>query len=167
MDNWLDNANHHYYALYPPQFRAQYQGWSAARNNGETVSVELTSLIARICASSTQFLPLDGSLKLRLESELRGGVSSFNKRMHAVANKLNKCIPTSRGTIIQVQQAILAAYWYKCEELWVDAWHELGKAMSVAYELGRVDILLLAHPFSLSVSLSLSLGVLVPVSEAF
>ncbi len=87
--------------------------------------------------------------------------------MHAVANKLNKCIPTSRGTIIQVQQAILAAYWYKCEELWVDAWHELGKAMSVAYELGRVDILLLAHPFSLSVSLSLSLGVLVPVSEAF
>ncbi|KAK0618186.1 hypothetical protein B0T17DRAFT_459113, partial [Bombardia bombarda] len=133
VDNWLSGANHHYYALYPPEFRTQYDGWWATPPN--RVTPELTSLILRVCACSALFI-IDGDVKERLESELRADAWTFANRMHVAAEKLNSSIPPGKGGMIQVQQLFLSAFWFKSAEKWTEAWHALGAAIRAANEIG-------------------------------
>ncbi|KAK4180156.1 fungal-specific transcription factor domain-containing protein [Triangularia setosa] len=133
VDNWLNGANHHYYALYPSEFRTQYDGWWATPPN--RVSPELTSLILRVCACSLHFI-IDDSVKERLETELKADAVTFAQRMHNAADKLSTSIPPGKGGLIHVQQLFLTAFWYKSAEKWTEAWHALSRAIRAANEIG-------------------------------
>ena len=133
VDNWLNGANHHYYALYPPEFRTQYDGWWAIPPS--KVTPELTSLILRVCACSALYV-MDPGVKERLESELRADIWTFANRMHTAAEKLSASIPPGKGGLIHVQQLFLTAFWYKTAEKWTEAWHALGGAIRAANEIG-------------------------------
>lgn len=133
MDNWLGGANYHYCALYPPEFRTQYDGWWTARTDNP--SPELTSLILRVCACSLLYI-IDGSVKERLESELRADSMTLAIRLHEAAEALGASIPPGKGGLIHVQQLFLTAFWYKSAEKWTEAWHALSSAIGAAYEIG-------------------------------
>ncbi|GAB1310043.1 Fungal-specific transcription factor domain-containing protein [Madurella fahalii] len=133
VDNWLSGANHHYYALYPPEFRTQYDGWWATPH--DKVTPELTSLILRVCACSLHFI-MNESVRVRLESELRADVLTLAERMHTAAEKLSASIPPGKGGLVHVQQLFLTAFWYKSAEKWTEAWHALSKAVRAANEIG-------------------------------
>lgn len=135
VDNWLNGANSHYYALYPPEFRTQYDGWWAIPPN--KVTPELTSLILRVCACSALYV-MDPSVKERLESELRADIWTFAGRMHRAAERLCASIPPGKGGLIHIQQQFLTAFWYKSAEKWTEAWHALGGAIRAANEIGRL-----------------------------
>ncbi|KAK3983910.1 fungal-specific transcription factor domain-containing protein [Cladorrhinum sp. PSN332] len=133
VDNWLNGANHHYYALYPPEFRTQYDGWWA--NPSGKVTPELTSLILRVCACSLHFI-IDNNVRVRLETELKTNASTFAQRMHVAADKLSMTIPPGKGGLVHVQQLFLTAFWYKSAEKWTEAWHALSRAIRAANEIG-------------------------------
>ncbi|KAK4155555.1 hypothetical protein C8A00DRAFT_31599 [Chaetomidium leptoderma] len=133
VDNWLNGANHQYYALYPPEFRTQYDGWWATPR--DKVSPELTSLILRVCACSLHFI-IEDNVKVRLETELATDVLTFADRMHAAAEKLGASIPPGKGGLVHVQQLFLTAFWFKSAERWTEAWHALSKAILAANEIG-------------------------------
>jgi hypothetical protein len=135
VDNWLSGANHHYYALYPPEFRTQYDGWWTTPPH--KVSPELTSLILRVCACSALFI-LDDSVRVRLESELRADATTFANRMHTAAEKLAGSIAPGKGGLVNVQQLFLTAFWYKSAEKWTEAWHALGVAIRAGNEIGKL-----------------------------
>ena len=145
VDNWLSGANYHYYALYPAEFRAQYNGWWTNRQAREDVSPALTSLILRVCSNSAQFLPRNHAVKTRLEVDLNEDTKTFARRLHDAAIKLNKSILPGQGGLLQVQQLFLTAYWWKAEEGWVESWHALAAAISMAYEIGTILLCRLAH----------------------
>lgn len=134
VDNWLGGANYHYCALYPPEFRTQYDGWWTARTDNP--SPELTSLILRVCACSLLYI-IDGSVKERLESELRADSMTLAIRLHEAAEALGASIPPGKGGLIHVQQLFLTAFWYKSAEKWTEAWHALSSAIGAAYEIGN------------------------------
>ncbi|KAM7222164.1 hypothetical protein V8F06_002436 [Rhypophila decipiens] len=144
VDNWLNGANAHYYALYPPEFRTQYDGWWTIPPN--KVTPELTSLILRVCACSALYV-MDPGVKERLESELRTDIWTFAGRMHRAAERLSASIPPGKGGLIHIQQQFLTAFWYKSAEKWTEAWHALGGAIRAANEIGL-------HKDSLSEGLS-------------
>ncbi|KAM7207091.1 hypothetical protein V8F33_000190 [Rhypophila sp. PSN 637] len=144
VDNWLNGANSHYYALYPPEFRTQYDGWWTIPPN--KVTPELTSLILRVCACSALYI-MDPGVKERLESELRTDIWTFAGRMHRAAERLGASIPPGKGGLIHIQQQFLTAFWYKSAEKWTEAWHALGGAIRAANEIGL-------HKDSLSEGLS-------------
>ncbi|KAK4144755.1 fungal-specific transcription factor domain-containing protein [Dichotomopilus funicola] len=133
VDNWLNGANHQYYALYPPEFRTQYDGWWTAPRNKATP--ELTSLILRVCACSLHFI-IDDNVRVRLERELNTDVLTLADRMHAAAEKLSTTIPPGKGGLVNVQQLFLTAFWLKSAEKWTEAWHALGRAIRAANEIG-------------------------------
>jgi len=133
IDNWLNGANHQYYALYPPEFRTQYDGWWARPRN--KVTPELTSLILRVCACSLHFI-IDDNVRIRLETELNTDVLTFANRMHTAAEKLSTSIPPGKGGLVHVQQLFLTAFWFKSAEKWTEAWHALSKAIRAANEIG-------------------------------
>ncbi|KAH7634230.1 fungal-specific transcription factor domain-containing protein [Sordaria sp. MPI-SDFR-AT-0083] len=133
VDNWLNGANHHYYALYRPQFRTQYDGWWATPVNKRTP--ELTSLILRVCACSALYI-LNAGVKDRLERELGTDALTLATTLHTTAEGLSKTIPSGKGGLAHVQQLFLTAFWYKSAERWTEAWHALGTAIHAAYEIG-------------------------------
>ncbi|KAL2261242.1 hypothetical protein VTK26DRAFT_4533 [Humicola hyalothermophila] len=133
VDNWLNGANHHYYALYPPEFRTQYDGWWATPRT--RVTPELTSLILRVCACSLHFI-LDDNVRLRLESELGTDVVTLARRLHSAAEKLAASIAPGKGDLTHVQQLFLTAFWFKSAENWTESWHALSKAVRAANEIG-------------------------------
>jgi hypothetical protein len=129
----LNGANHQYYALYPPEFRTQYDGWWATPRN--KVTPELTSLILRVCACSLHFI-IEDNVKVRLETELDTDVLTFANRLHSAAEKLSASIAPGKGGLVNVQQLFLTAYWFKSAEKWTEAWHALSKAIRAANEIG-------------------------------
>ncbi|EGZ76992.1 hypothetical protein NEUTE2DRAFT_99335 [Neurospora tetrasperma FGSC 2509] len=133
VDNWLNGANHHYYVLYRPQFRTQYDGWWATPANKRTT--ELTSLILRVCACSALYI-LDAGVMDRLERELGTDALTLAATLHTTAEKLSKTVPSAKGGLAHVQQLFLTAFWYKSAEKWTEAWHALGTAIHAAYEIG-------------------------------
>ncbi|KAL2174643.1 fungal-specific transcription factor domain-containing protein [Thermothelomyces heterothallicus CBS 202.75] len=133
VDNWLNGANHQYYALYPPEFRTQYDGWWATPRN--KVTPELTSLILRVCACSLHFI-MDDNVRVRLETELATDVQTLAKRMHAAAHKISSSIPLGKGGLVHVQQLFLTAFWFKSAEKWNESWHALDVAVRAANEIG-------------------------------
>jgi hypothetical protein len=134
VDNWLNGANHQYYALYPPEFRTQYDGWWATPRN--KVTPELTSLILRVCACSLHFI-IDDNVRVRLETDLDTDVLTFADRMHAAAQKLGASIPLGKGGLVHVQQLFLTAFWFKSAEKWAEAWNALSRAIPAANEIGN------------------------------
>ncbi|KAK1835531.1 hypothetical protein QBC39DRAFT_340470 [Podospora conica] len=133
VDNWLNGANYHYCALYPPEFRAQYHGYWAQQTKNQTP--ELISLILRVCASSLLFI-IDQTVKERLESEIGTDCLTYAMRLHKGAEKLSTKIPHGKGGLVHVQQLFLTAFWYKSAEKWTEAWHALSAAIRAAYEIG-------------------------------
>jgi len=134
VDNWLNGANHQYYALYPPEFRTQYDGWWATPRN--KVTPELTSLILRVCACSLHFI-IDDSVRVRLEKDLDTDVLTFADRMHAAAHKLSGSVPLGKGGLVHVQQLFLTAFWFKSAEKWDESWSALSRAIPAASEIGN------------------------------
>ncbi|KAK4129361.1 hypothetical protein N657DRAFT_660741 [Parathielavia appendiculata] len=121
VDNWLNGANHHYYALYPPGFRAQYAVWWATSPN--KVTAELTSLILRVCACSLHFI-IEDNVRARLEKELDTDILAFANRLHAAAEKLSASIPPGKGGLVHSAGKF------------TEAWHALSKAIQAAIEIG-------------------------------
>jgi hypothetical protein len=138
IDNFLSNANYHYYPLYPPEFKTQFQGWWMARTDRRALSSELTALILQVCACSSAYLG-DDETKEKLETELGETIHVFTKRMHNAAMKLSDTVPLGKGGLIQVQQLFLAAYWLKAEEKWIESRHILGDTIQAAQEIGELS----------------------------
>ncbi|KAJ4290730.1 hypothetical protein N0V88_006479 [Collariella sp. IMI 366227] len=133
MHNWQNGANHHYYALFPSEFKTQYEAWWAMPR--DKVTPELTSLILRVCACSLHFI-IDDSVRERLEAEFETDVVTFANRMHAAVEKLSATILPGKGGLIHVQQLFLTAFWLKSAEKWTESWHALSRAIRAANEIG-------------------------------
>ncbi|KAK5657078.1 hypothetical protein OQA88_3606 [Cercophora sp. LCS_1] len=132
VDNWLNGANHHYCALYPQEFRTQYDGWW---NTPANRTPELTSLILRVFACSALFI-VDDRMKRLIESEMKVDAIAFAQRMHKAAQKLGSSITHGKGGLLHVQQLFLTAFWLKSAEKWTESWYALGEAIRAAYEIG-------------------------------
>ncbi|KAJ4417808.1 hypothetical protein N0V82_005974 [Gnomoniopsis sp. IMI 355080] len=167
VQNFLENANFQYYAIFPEQLRDQNAEWWKERAAGRRLSPELTCLLIRVCAVSAQYL--ETSLKQRLEIELGERAQSMTERFHAAAQRLSSSIPRGAGGVIQVQQLFLEASWWKSEANMVEAWHSLSMAIREAQEIDDQKLELpdgqlenirdpeMPHPLS-SIALQASLG---------
>lgn len=137
VQNFLDDANYHYYCLYPPTFSDGYSRWWEARPGGGSLSPEFTCLILRVCACSLQFVK--AKERERLELELGEKVQNLSERYHRVARQLSHSIPIGKGGLTQVQQLFLTAFWFKNDAKFIDSWHVLAAAIHEAQELGMED----------------------------
>lgn len=135
MQNFLENANYQYYAIFPEQLRGQSIKWWETRAAGQRLSPELTCLLLRVCAASAQYL--EESLRLRLELELGEKAQSMTERFHAAAQRLSSSIPRGAGGVVQVQQLFLEASWWKSEAHMIESWHSLSVAIREAQEIGK------------------------------
>ncbi|ROW03045.1 hypothetical protein VMCG_05703 [Cytospora schulzeri] len=133
VQNYLERANFQYYPIFPEQLRGQSATWWEARAGGQSLSPELTCLLLRVCAVSTQYL--EDSLLQRLEFELGEKAQAMTERFHAAATKLSASIPRGKGGVVQVQQLFMVAQWYKSEASMVESWHALSVAVREAQEL--------------------------------
>lgn len=133
VQNYLERANFQYYPIFPEQLRGQSATWWKARAAGQRLSPELTCLLLRVCAVSTQYL--EDSLLQKLEFELGEKVQVMTERFHEAAMQLSATIPRGKGGVIQVQQLFMAAQWYKSEASMVESWHALSVAVREAQEL--------------------------------
>ncbi|KUI53423.1 hypothetical protein VP1G_00924 [Cytospora mali] len=133
VQNYLERANFQYYPIFPEQLRGQSATWWEARAAGQRLSPELTCLLLRVCAVSTQYL--EETLLQRLEFELGEKAQAMTERFHAAATKLSSSIPRGKGGIVQVQQLFLVAQWYKSEACMVESWHALSVAVREAQEI--------------------------------
>lgn len=134
VQNFLNDANYHYYCLYPPTFSDGYSRWWEVRTSGGSVSPEFTCLVLRVCACSLQFLKTEE--RKRLELELGERVQTISERYHRVARQLSHSIPTGKGGLTQVQQLFLTAFWYKNDAMFIESWHTLAAAIHEAQEIG-------------------------------
>lgn len=137
VQNFLDNANFQYYAIFPEQLRDQSTEWWEIRAAGRRLTPEFTCLLLRVCSVSAQYL--EDSLKSRLEIELGEKAQSMTERFHAAAQKLSSSIPRGAGGVIQVQQLFLESSWWKSEANMVEAWHSLSSAIRGAQEIGKTS----------------------------
>lgn len=133
VQNYLETANLQYYPVFPEQLRGQSAKWWESRAAGHKLSPELTCLLLRVCAVSTQYL--EASLLQRLESELGEKAQTMTDRFHNAAQKLSASIPQGKGGVANVQQLFLAAKWYKGEACMVESWHALSVAVRAAQEI--------------------------------
>lgn len=133
VQNYLETANLQYYPIFPEQLRGQSSQWWESRAAGHKLSLELTCLLLRVCAVSTQYLR--SSLLQRLESELGEKAQTMTDRFHKAAQKLSASIPQGKGSVVNVQQLFLAAKWYKGEACMVESWHALSIAVREAQEI--------------------------------
>jgi hypothetical protein len=124
--------------VFPEQLRGQSAQWWDSRASGQKLSPELTCLLLRVCAVSTQYL--QASLLQRLESELGEKAQTMTERFHKAAQKLSASIPQGKGGIVNVQQLFLAATWYKGEACMVESWHALSVAVREAQEISMFAI---------------------------
>ena len=136
VKNFIDNANYHYYATYPPTLLDEYTNWWTARSVGDDVSPVFTCLLLRILAMSAQYLnSID--LRTKIEFELSESAQTLTERFHNAAEKLSATITPGKGGLAGVQQLFLKAVWYKSEGLFVESWHALGAAIREAQENGE------------------------------
>ncbi|KAI7783754.1 hypothetical protein LA080_011463 [Diaporthe eres] len=133
VQNYLESANFQYYPIFPEQLRGQSAQWWESRAAGQKLSPELTCLLVRVCAVSTQYL--EASLLQRLETELGEKAQAMTERFHAAAQKLSASIARGKGGIVHVQQLFLEAQWYKSEACMVESWHSLSVAIREAQEI--------------------------------
>ncbi|POS69434.1 hypothetical protein DHEL01_v212172 [Diaporthe helianthi] len=133
VQNYLETANLQYYPVFPEQLRGQSAKWWETRAAGQKLSPELTCLLLRVCAISTQYL--ESCLLQRLESELGEKAQTMTDRFHKAAQKLSASIPQGKGGVVNVQQLFLAAKWYKGEACMVESWHALSVAIRAAQEI--------------------------------
>ncbi|ETN36939.1 uncharacterized protein HMPREF1541_07926 [Cyphellophora europaea CBS 101466] len=61
---------------------------------------------------------------------------SLGQRYHHAAAQLSRSFKPGSAGLEQVQQLFLAAYWFKSEAMFAEAWHSLGAAIHEAQELG-------------------------------
>ncbi|KAL1862640.1 hypothetical protein Daus18300_008438 [Diaporthe australafricana] len=133
VQNYLESANYQYCPIFPEQLRGQIAKWWETRTAGQKLSPELTCLLIRVCAVSTQYL--ESSLLQRLEFELGEKAQAMTERFHTAAEKLSASIPRGKGGIAHVQQLFLVAQWYKSEACMVESWHALSVAIREAQEI--------------------------------
>ncbi|KAG8170271.1 hypothetical protein KVR01_001016 [Diaporthe batatas] len=133
VQNYLDTANLQYYPVFPEQLRGQSAKWWESRAAGQKLTPELTCLLLRVCAVSTQYL--ESSLLQRLEAELGEKAQTMTDRFHKAAQNLSASIPQGKGGVVNVQQLFLAAKWYKGEACMIESWHALSAAVRAAQEI--------------------------------
>ncbi|KAI3394401.1 hypothetical protein diail_2813 [Diaporthe ilicicola] len=133
VQNYLESANYQYCPIFPEQLRGQNAKWWESRAAGQKLSPELTCLLIRVCAVSTQYL--EASLLQRLEFELGEKAQAMTERFHSAAQKLSASIPRGKGGLVHVQQLFLVAQWYKSEACMVESWHALSEAVREAQEI--------------------------------
>ena len=136
VQNYLEGANLQYYPVFPEQLRGQSAKWWESRSAGHRLSPELTCLLLRVCAVSTQYL--EASLLQRLEAELGEKAQAMTDRFHKAAQRLSASIARGKGGIVHVQQLFLEAQWYKGEACMVESWHALSVAVREAQEISML-----------------------------
>jgi hypothetical protein len=137
VENFFHRVNYHYCILHQPSFMPSYRNWWSQRRLSQPPSstiIVFTCIVLRICANSTQFLPLP--LILKLESELGDSVEELSACYQRAAQKLSSFISPGTGGLEQVQQLFLGSTWLKAEADFVDSWHALGAAVREAQEIG-------------------------------
>ena len=136
IENYIRNANYHFYATYPPTLLDDYANWWTDRAKGKEVTPVLTCLLLRILAMSAQYLN-SAELRSKVEFELSESAQALTERFHNAAEKLSATMKPGKGGLQGVQQLFLKAVWYKSEGLFVQSWHALGEAIREAQEIGE------------------------------
>ncbi|KAM6531773.1 hypothetical protein FSOLCH5_001225 [Fusarium solani] len=133
VQNFLNNANFHYYLIYPPSFLEQYQLWWAARGDNRPLSVQWTSLLLTVCACSAQYTDID--LQRKLEVDLGDTIQRLTEQYHEAARELGSAVPIGYSHLSSVQQLLQSCCWYKSEARFIECWHVLNSAIREAQEL--------------------------------
>ncbi|KAH8594863.1 hypothetical protein B0O99DRAFT_623802 [Bisporella sp. PMI_857] len=134
VQQFLNDTNYHYYCLYPPTFTKDYSQWWADRTSGQTLNIEFTCLLLRVCTCSLQFLGT--KLRQKLELELGETTQCLTERSHRAARLLSNTISPGKGGLTQIQQLFLTSFWFKTEARFIESWHILAAAIHEAQELG-------------------------------
>ncbi|EEU48682.1 uncharacterized protein NECHADRAFT_103177 [Fusarium vanettenii 77-13-4] len=133
VQNFFNNANFHYYLIYPPSFLEQYQLWWAARGDNRPLSVQWTSLLLTVCACSAQYT--DINLQRKLEVDLGDTIQRLTEQYHEAARELGSAVPIGYSHLSSVQQLLQSCCWYKSEARFIECWHVLNSAIREAQEL--------------------------------
>jgi len=134
LQNFLQGGNYYYYMIHPSQFSEQYKHFWEDRAGRKQPSPEITALILRICACSSQYLPPE--LRKKIATDLVTDVKSLSEKFNDAAQKLTALIPPGKGGLINIQQIFLAGFWFKSESRWIESWHSLATAIREAQEQG-------------------------------
>lgn len=133
VQNFLNNANYHYYIIYPPIFLEQYKEWWDTRADNRPLSVQWTCLLLMVCACSSQYT--DEDLQRKLEIDLGDTIQRITEQYHEAARELGSTIPIGCSHLTNVQQLLHSCYWFKSEARFVECWHVLNSAIREAQEL--------------------------------
>lgn len=106
--------------------------------------MEISCLLLRVCACSTQYL--NARIRQNLECELGENAHVLTERFHYQAQKLSRAILPGTGGLVQVQQLFLTASWFKSEARFVESWHALSHAIREAQELGMEGVSDITQP---------------------
>ncbi|KAF2418945.1 hypothetical protein EJ08DRAFT_654126 [Tothia fuscella] len=137
VQNYVQVSNYQYYILYSPKFLEQYVRWWEQRARRENVDPEFTCLLFRVLAISSQSYTT--ILTDKVAAELGEDLQDLTDKYHRAAARISAQIPPGSGTIMQVQQLLMSAAWYKGENLFIESWHALASAIRQAQELGMHD----------------------------
>ncbi|TWU78202.1 hypothetical protein ED733_007866 [Metarhizium rileyi] len=134
VQNFLTDANFHYYIIYPPSFLEEYRTWWSLRSENRPLGMQWTCLLLMVCACSTQYANLE--LQRKLEMELGQNPQKLTEQYHNAARELHGAIPVGNNHLLNVQSLLHSCYWYKSEARFVECRHVLSAAIREAQELG-------------------------------
>jgi hypothetical protein len=134
VHHFIANANYDYYAIYPPEFLKEYQGWWAHRTQNLPLGLPWTSLLMIVCACS--ILHADTELATDLESRLGKSVRELADQYYSTARELHSAIPVGQSHIYTVQYLLHSCIWYKATAQFVECWISLASAIREAQNLG-------------------------------
>ena len=129
-------------------FYEDYKKWWRDREENKPLRLELTCLILRICACSTQDLPR--SAKHEIEAGSDQPIRTLSEIFHSHAQRLSAMVTPGHGGLFQVQQMTMAVSWFRTKSQWVESWHGLVAAIHEAQKQGeryaniaKLDVILL------------------------
>jgi hypothetical protein len=131
---FFDSLNPHYYIIYPPHFLHEYQVWWQRRAQGQSVTLQWTSLLVMICSCTIQHL--DDETRTYFDIDLGESTELLTKRYLDICHGLSALIPPGHCHILNIKRLLHTIYWYKAEATFDKAWHLIGAAIREAQELG-------------------------------
>ncbi|KAH7324993.1 fungal-specific transcription factor domain-containing protein [Stachybotrys elegans] len=134
VQNFFDNVNFHYYAIYPPTFMDEYQKWCQDKVDHQPLGIPWTCLLLVICACSAQYT--DEKMQEKLETDLGESTQRLSETYHNTARELHRAMPQNYKHLLNVQLMLHSCYWFKSEARFAECWHVLSLAVHEAQELG-------------------------------
>jgi hypothetical protein len=134
VDNFMANFNYRHFAVYPPQFKEEYQKWWKDVDEKKPLCVDFSGLVLRVCASSSQYLGPE--LHRQLRGELSVPPLVLSQCLNDAADNLSKCRPDGYGNLTRMQELFHAACWLKSDGQISKVWRVLCNLVHEAKAIG-------------------------------